>query len=249
MNKTQTLKKRPGPSLADIQNDFIDAIYDEKQKSILSAIKTGKAGKEDLLNIYRNNLSSNLIGALKITYPLVLNFLGEKEFNQISAEFIKDNRSTSGNLDYYGEEFFEFLLIKKNKFLSDLARLEWIKQESYLVKDAPLIDISQLQNLDSEKLFDVEFGLHPSCFLYRSKYDLLAEINPDQDQEEPVHFMINRHNLEVSVEKIPLDEFNFICGIAEKLNLYQIYEKYEIDIQKCLAKYLSNNVLISFKVA
>ena len=44
------------------------------------------------------------------------------------------------------------------------------------------------------------------------------------------------------------DEFNFLSGVQENLSLYQIYEKYEINIQAVLQKYLANSVLSYFSV-
>ncbi len=234
-------------TLKEIQNKFIDGTYDERNLAVLSSIKNGKAPKQELLDIYRNNLYATLINALKITYPKIHHFLKEKNFKKFCQEFIKQNHSYSGNLDDYGENFAEFFA-KTDAFLSDLAKLEWLSHRSYLAKDVPPINIEELQKLPPEKLFDVRFKLHPSCFLISSNYNLLGkkkQINPLKRQN---YFVIYRHDFEVKAEKISKDEFNFLSGIKENLSLYQIYEKYEINIQAVLQKYLANSVLSDFSV-
>ncbi len=234
--------------LEKIQNKFIDGVYDESATNVLFSIKNGKAPKQELLDIYRNNLYATLINALKITYPKIHHFSKEKNFKKLCQEFIKQNHSYSGNLDDYGENFADFLTKKEDYFLSDLAKLEWLSHRSYLAKDVPVISVEELQKLPPEKLFDVKFKLHPSCFLIISSYNLLGkkkQINPLKRQN---YFVIYRHDFEVKAEKISQDEFNFLSGVQENLSLYQIYEKYEINIQAVLQKYLANSVLSYFSV-
>lgn len=231
--------------LARLQNQFIDAIYNQKPE-ILALIKNGKAPKEELLDIYQNNLYSTLTNALRITYARVYQFVGEKNFKKFCQEFIKENRSRSGNLDDYGQNFADFLARKNENFLSDLAKLEWFKQQSYLAKDLPEFDLEELQKLPTEKLFDVKFQLHSSCFLLGSNYNLLGQKKQIKPLKKPNYFVIYRHNFEVKAEKISGAEFNFLNGIKENLSLYQIYEKHQINIQLCLQKYLSNGVIASF---
>ncbi|MCE3254978.1 MAG: hypothetical protein K0R25_472 [Rickettsiaceae bacterium] len=232
--------------LSKIQDQFVSGLYDDNQKDILELIKDGKAPKQELLNIYRNNLYSNLSNALKITYPKIHQLIGEKKFKKSCAEFIKYNPSKTGNLDDYGQGFNKFLEQNKEPFLSDLACLEWMMHKSYLAKDVAVLNFEALQNLEQEKLFEVKFGLHPSCFLYSSLYNLLAENRRNYQRKRPVYFVIYRQNFEVMVEKIPKEEFDFLSGVEKGLNLYQIYEKYHINLGFCLQKYLANTVLSEF---
>ena len=87
--------------------------------------KNGKAPKQELLDIYRNNLYATLINALKITYPKFITFK-----RKTSKNFAKNSSNkttlTAGNLDNYGENFAEFLQKKEDCFLSDLAKLEMV---------------------------------------------------------------------------------------------------------------------------
>ncbi|MBU6141048.1 MAG: putative DNA-binding domain-containing protein [Proteobacteria bacterium] len=199
--------------IADLQNKFIDSIYAVTNPDLLTKIKDGKAPKEELLDIYRNNLRGTLSNALRITYPETHKNLGAKKFQKLCDEFIKKNRSLSGNLDDYGQGFAN--------------ELEWLQHKSYLAKDVKPLNLKKLQKLTPEKLFEVKFKLHPSCFLHKN-------------------FVIFRQDFEVKLEKISRAETNFLLGVKDGLSLYKIYEKYEIDIQHCLQKYLTNGVLCAF---
>lgn len=232
--------------LTALQNKFIDGVYDETKLDVLRLIKNGKAPKEELLDIYRNNLYTTLTNALRITYPKIYQFVGEKKFKEFCKEFIRRNRSYSGNLDDYGESFANFFTGVDKQFLRELSRLEWRKHKVYLAKDALPLNIKVLQNLPEEQLFDVKFKLHPSCFLIESSYNLLSKKKPIQPKKRQNYFLIYRCDFEVKVEKIPKAEFNFLNKVKENLSLYQIYEKYKIDVQTCLQKYLSNGVLSEF---
>jgi hypothetical protein len=229
-----------------LQNQFIEAIYDKKNLEVFSEIKVGKASKQELVQIYRNNLFSNLSNALKITYEAVFNFLGAEKFHEIAAEFIRQNRSQSGNLDDYGENFYEFFAAKNEFFLSDLSKLEWLKQKAYLAKNSEIIDIKALQNVAPEKLFDLKFFLSESVFLMTSNHNLLDKTKQNLPQKRSLYFLVNRFGFEVKAQKISKSEFNFLSSVKENLSLYAIYEKYQIDVQTCLQKYLANGVLSGF---
>lgn len=232
--------------LATLQNQFIDSLYKKEKPELLDQIKNGKASKLELLNIYRNNLYVTLINALKITYPRIYQFVGENYFRKLCREFIGNNRSNSGNLDDYGEDFADFLLQKNDFFLSDLAKLEWLKHRSYLAENAAVLDIASLQKLPTKRLFEVKFKLHSSCFLLSSNYNLLRKTRPTKEGKKRNYFLVYRQNLYVKTIKILREEYDFLRGIEENLSLYQIYEKHEINIQNCLQKYLGNGSISQF---
>jgi hypothetical protein len=234
--------------LLQLQNQFLEAIYTAENPTLLALIKEGKASKQELLGIYRGNLYGALVNALRLTYQKVCAIIGQEEFSELAREFIKKNKSRSGNLDDYGENFYDFLGQKNEFFLSDLSKLEWLKQKSYLAKDEQPIDVTALQNLAPEKFFDLKFTLSCSVFLLTSNYNLLGKSKQNQPQKRLIHFLIHRQGLNVQAQKISKNEFNFLNGIKDELSLYEIYQKHQIDVQNCLQKYLTNAAVSDFKV-
>lgn len=232
--------------LKNLQNNLIEAIYCKEKSSFLVQIKAGKLPKAELIEIYRNNLYATLTNTLRLTYPRICQILSNEEFKKLCHEFIKNNRSQSGNLDDYGEDFFKFLQAKKEFFLSDLAKLEWLKQKSYLAKDAAQIDLEKLQKLSAEKLFEIKFKLHPSTFLLESSYNLLRQKRQNNPNKKLTYFLTYRNGFDVLSARISKSEFNFLVAIKNNLSLYQIYETHKINIQNPLQKFLVSRVLCEF---
>ncbi len=235
-------------NLKKLQNQFIDAIYDQKNSEIFDEIKTGKASKEQLIDIYRNNMRVTLSNVLRITYPTILQKIGAEKFEEFAADFIAKHRSQSNNLDEFGAEFADFFSEKKEEFLQDLSQLDWLKQQSYLAPDLAPLDILALQNLAPENLFNIKFKLDPACFLLTSNYNLLSQNKTERKENRKIYFVIFRQNLAVQAEKISKSEFIFLSGVRDGLTLFEIYEKYQIDIQNCLQKYVAAGILKDFTV-
>ena len=82
-------------NLKELQNQFIEAIYDQKNSEIFDEIKTGKASKEQLIDIYRNNMRATLSNVLRITYPTIFQKIGAEKFEEFALEFISKHRSQS----------------------------------------------------------------------------------------------------------------------------------------------------------
>lgn len=230
--------------IKEIQNNFIDGVYDNDDK-IFKSIKSSKISKNKLLEIYKNNLYCNLINALKLTYDYLYNYLGEKKFKELALDFISKNRSKSTNLDDFGLSFAEFLK-EKNDFYHDLAKISYFKQLSYLGENEKDFDIESLQKLAPEKLFDVKFKISKNCFLFISKFSLFAKKNPGISRKKDCYYIIFRNSFEVEVLKITKKEFYFLNGVKQAFTLFEIYEKYECDIEKYLQKYVGNGVLKDF---
>ena len=236
--------------LAKLQNDFIKRIYNPNNQAILAEIKEGGVNKEDLFNIYRNNILSNLTNALRLTYGLVYKKIGNKKFEKIAQDFIINNPSESGNLDNYHSQFPQFLKssnLQNNDFLSELANFEWFLHLSYLAANGVGINIQNLQKLPKEKLFEIKFKLHPSCFLIKANHNLISVYEGNNKKiKKQIYILINRGTGEVIPEALSEKEFSFLKAASEEKSLYEIYENHQIDIGLCLQKFIQNRVLDEF---
>lgn len=220
-------------NLQNLQDNFINYLYNPSKNNILSEIKDNAIESERLLQIYRNNLFKNLQNSLKITFPLIFKHLGENDFYKISYQYIIQNPSKSNNLDNYGQNFCH----DQNDFLRNLSRFEWLRHLSFLSADSKLIIQEDLKKINPEKLFNLKLSLNPSIFLLESDYDF------DSQENSKINYLIYRKNNQVKTEKIIQNEFTFLIEIKNGLTLYEIYEKYEIDIGKLLAKYVNYTIL------
>lgn len=236
--------------LAELQENFISALYDKENDKIINEISLGNIPEIELIGIYRNNLEFNLVNSLKLTFLGVFRFLKEENFLELAREFVFKNPSLSNNLDDYGQGFIDFLRQEKDDFIADVAMIDWFKQQSYLAPNNDDFDLGKLQKLAHETLFDLRFLLSDSAFLLQSDFNLLASRYQKNKMTRQCYFLVWRHKIsgvfEVEYLRIAPQEYNFLKGVKDKLTLYEIYEKYEVDIQNILQKFLSNGVIVSF---
>lgn len=236
--------------LSKIQEKFIAAIYDKSNLEILPEIVSSDIPKEELVGIYRGNLVGNLVGALRLTFGGVLSFLKDEKFNKLANEFLFKNPSRSNNLDNYGEGFSDFLRQSESDFISDVAQIDWLKQKSYLAKNDETFDLETLKSIKPEDLFDLKFKLSASAFLFESDFNLLSSRCKKNKMKRKNYFLVFRSKMsgvfEVECLRIAPQEYQFLKGVIAKLTLYEIYEKYEVDIQNILQRFLSNGIIVSF---
>jgi hypothetical protein len=226
-------------NLQILQDNFIDYLYDQEKTDIIFSLKKSNISPEKIFQIYRNNLFSNLTNALKITFPLIYQYLGDEKFNKNAHQYISCNPSKSNNLDNYGQNF----CCNESQFLQDLAKFEWYCHLSFLSADSKILSQEDLQKININKLFDLKFKLSKSVFLLQSQYDLLSKRKSDKKQEENINYLIYRHYNIVKTKKISDDDYVFLSEIKNNLTLFEIYNKYEINIGELLAKYINDQIL------
>ena len=102
------------------------------QTQLFEAIWDGsdKAFNEHGLNIYRQNLVMNAERALSITYPTVVQLVGDEFFSLLVRDFIHYEKLSEGDWGMWGKTFPEW--VEKNEslliypYISDCAKLDWL---------------------------------------------------------------------------------------------------------------------------
>jgi hypothetical protein len=150
----------------------------------------GMAGASRL-RIYRNNLRDNFSRALRLTFPVVHRLVGADYFRQTAQSFQHRYPSRSGDLTHAGKSFPDYLgeLHRADRFryLSDVARLEWLIQESSLAADHAPLNLELLAGVDPSRYESLEFKLHPALRLFESPFPAHAiwEANVAENEDPP----------------------------------------------------------------
>ncbi len=114
------------PSLRSLQTDFLNALF-------------GAELGEGRLSLYQNNVRANFADSLRSTYPAVWRLVGEDYFRHAALEFQRSHPSRSGDLVHVGRGFAEHLAALHGddgyRYLGDVARLEWLCQETLLAAE------------------------------------------------------------------------------------------------------------------
>lgn len=161
------------PSLFELQRGFSDALFG-RGDAIERWVHGGGLEPSARLRIYRNAVASTQIEALRASYPAVLALVGETFFDAAAARFRQSHPSTSGNLQYFGQAFPQFLAAMSEAqsldYLADVARLDWLRQESALAADASPLDGTALLSALAADPVRLWLSPHPSVRLLFSKH-------------------------------------------------------------------------------
>lgn len=168
-------------SLREIQTEFTAGVFGSFSPKLAAGIISGGLTAEQRLAIYRNNVFSNLRGALRNSYPVILRLLGEAFFNHVADEYVRSHPSASGDLHNFGGDFDAFLAsfesCAKLPYLPDVARLEWAWDQVFHAADCtpPVLEhtLQRLATVPPEHYAGLHFSLHPACTLLTSDYPVL----------------------------------------------------------------------------
>jgi len=153
----------------------------ELQLAMKAALLTGSDGVAEAavvpngiasaarLQVYRNNVISNLTGALRLTFPAVERLVGPDFFATAAARFVAAEPPRRANLYDWGDGFPAFLEAfapaASLSYLADVARLEWAFGRALHAPEAPALDVQALAGLAVEQQDAVRFRPHPSVSL------------------------------------------------------------------------------------
>jgi len=265
-------------SLRETQAEFTAGIFSHSENHsppIASRIVADRIGAEERLAIYRNNVFSNLRGALRDSYPVILRLLGEPFFNHAAAEYVRSHPSASGDLHDFGGDFGTFLAsfepCAEMLYLPDVARLEWAWDQAFHAADcAPLALEHALQRIGAvppEQYAKLCFSLHPSCTLLVSDYPILriwqvnqADYAGDQQvdlSEGGVRLALVRGNAQgndfaVSILPLTASEFAFLQAITNGNTLTTALESAlesgaSFDLGAAICHFISHEIIVDFK--
>jgi hypothetical protein len=153
------------PQLREIQQAFSDGVIEGTYHAVAGAIHPGTSALRTVA-LYRRLIRNNYTQVLKITYPVLSRFVGERYFGIVARGYVKKYPSTSGDLFLYGRHLPAFLnVVHTPPLLAELARLEWACHEVYQAADSLPLSGEQLHALASVDPSQVTFHLHAASRL------------------------------------------------------------------------------------
>jgi len=201
-------------STAEYQHKFIAQLLEQDDPSFLAQLHSHgsdhKLESAQRMSVYRNNVIHSLSQAISDSYPVVLRLIGADLFNALAIEYVRKSLPSEASLLNYAADFADFLADHPScqtlPFLADVARIEYLYIQCFHGSDATAITMSDLFNLEQDKLPQVIFKKHPNVFLF----------NTDQPALE-----IWTENLKDEVERIDL-------SIANQTYLLLYREQYQV---------------------
>lgn len=153
------------PRLCELQQAFAEAIAEGKYHATTAALATDGLALRSVA-LYRRLIRVNYTQVLKITYPALYRFVGERYFGILARGYLKKYPSTSGDLFPCGRHLPAFLNeLQVSPLLAGLARLEWVCHEIYQAADSLPLSGEQLRAIASVDPSQVTFQFHAAARL------------------------------------------------------------------------------------
>jgi hypothetical protein len=221
------------PSLRELQLKFAAALLDPAGHYAAAHVIDGAIPANDRIGFYRNNVGSAFRKTLRAVYPVVERLVGARFFDGAVNRYMREHPSASGDLNQFGEYLADFLetwpAAQALPYLADVARLEWLFEESFHAADAARLNPADLGAVAPDRQPLLTFALHPACRLLVSAYPIhrIWQANqpgaPDDATvdlaEGGVFLLLRRDGHEVIMETLDHGAFCMLSLLAAGRNL------------------------------
>jgi Putative DNA-binding domain len=212
--------------LASFETSFADALLNANRPIPRGIIAHDAAVPARRFGVYRNNVVSGLVKALKSRFPVVEKIVGEEFFVAMARVFVKAQPPRSPLLAAYGDDFPEFIAAfepaREIPYLADTARLEAARTRAYHAADATPLGPGDFATLDSQALGEIRIEIHPSAEIVRSSFPIVTiwAMNSGEQELAPIenwrgeNALVARPYLEVQVRALPQGGAAFLLALA-----------------------------------
>jgi hypothetical protein len=245
--------------LRNLQRNFSRHVFGDETTELTANIKANAINPNRRLGVYRNNTYSNLIDALRTTYPITVHLVGDGFFRYLAHAYISRHPSQSGDLHQFGAALADFLATFEPAaglpYLPDVARLEWAYEQVFYAAESVPFDPQALASIAPESYENLKFVINPAIRLLASKYPVLYiwqvnQANFEGDQRINLSqggvklLVLRNHRVEVGIKVLGEGEFTLLQAIAEGCSFAAACER-ALDVQSdCdIPMYLKQQVL------
>jgi hypothetical protein len=253
------------PTLPELQQGFLSALLDGSHEPVRGEIVAAGLSPAQRLAIYANNAEANFIESLRLSYPAIRRLVGDAYFSQCARAYRERHPSRSGDLQHVGAAFPEFWAERHGsdefRYLADIARLEWLYQESLTAADHAPLDLERLVGVAPADYAGLRFRLHPSARLFASDYPVLAiwEANVGSDAEPEIidlaqgadRLLLARAARGAEMRRTGDGEFEFLQQLDAGAAFAQAIEaaaarELGFDATACLRRLVVDRVIVDF---
>ncbi|HVQ74382.1 MAG TPA: putative DNA-binding domain-containing protein [Candidatus Binatia bacterium] len=134
---------------------------------LLAAVQGGPAlGPEARLAIYADMYMARLLDVVREDYPRVVAVLTPERFEVVVRAYLAATPSRHPSVRWVGDRFADFLgaggAAGAPAWISDLARLEWLRGEVFDAADAPPLTLERLRAVPAEEWGGLPLSVVPA---------------------------------------------------------------------------------------
>lgn len=196
------------------------------------------------LDVYRNNARQFFRSALELTFPVLHRRVGDDYFRQLAERYRAAHPSQRGDLHWVGEHFPAWLAAElagtEYAWLSDLAHLEWLCEESLASRSDAALPLQALAGLPAGELGGLRLALQPSLRLMSSRYPVWSVWHANQGHADagPVDLSVGAEHCaiacldeRVTVYRLATGDYSLLVAIREGAALREAMDNAGADAQ------------------
>ncbi len=176
-------------SLRELQRSVMRAVLDDAPDAATPFIASQGIAARNTLGIYANTARSNFTASLIASFPVIRRLVGEDYLRQAARACHARHGSLSGDLQFAGAGLAQYLAQTHGAgeyfYLGEVARLEWLLQETLLAADHSPLDLAKLHHVPTADYDNLVFRLHPTARLFASEFPCLAIWEANVGDAEP----------------------------------------------------------------
>lgn len=253
--------------LHEVQRLFRDALLNHDARLVDIQIRADGLPIDRCLNIYRNNVFTNLREALRALFPVIDKLVGEEFFNYTADEYIRRYPSPAGDLNQFGAHLPEFLSTFEPAaglpYLPDVAQLEWLAHQVYHAGEHSGMAIEQLASVAPERYGDLHFILNPACALLVSAYPVhrIWHVNQSDYRGDSsvdlntggVRLLLQRYAGLIEIQTLSTGEWALLGSLAADEDFAVACEQAQqaeptLELGDTLARLVTQTTLVDFRV-
>lgn len=214
----------------DQQRQFSQALSLPAEPAPLHLFTGAPEESEQRFQVYRNNVSSARVDALRQTFPVLERLLGADYFSAVAALFVRTAPPPSPSLHEYGDGFGHFLrqlpALSGMPWLSEVAQIERARVRAFHAADRQAFNMATSIAAPAQ-LLAVPLAWHPSVSLIRAAspaYSLWHSQRrslppPPAAQWQPEDVLVWRREFDLQTAQVSGEQCTLLNQLHQGLSL------------------------------
>ena len=161
--------------LKKLQDNFCDYLLSGRKDIANFVIDQGKLDRYTRLDIYKNAYRVRLKKCIETDHPILLEYLGDKLFEEMAQSYINNYPSAYTSLRQYCDHLPIHLAqhepFKSVPVLAEIANFERLMLAAFDAADCKRITIKTLQAITTDDWPKIKLIFHPSAFIFVSNWN------------------------------------------------------------------------------
>jgi hypothetical protein len=144
---------------------------------------------EVMFGVYKHAYAARLVEVAGNDHEFLKAYLGDEQFNAMARGYVKAYPSHNPNARWFAHRLPDYLAghepWSEHPELAELAALERALNDAFDAPDAPVFTLADMQSLESERVADAVFSIHPSMRMLKAKTNVTGIWSALKSEERP----------------------------------------------------------------